>query len=98
MVRDGVRAGDPGQRYRAELRRTTGRHRRHMALASRLATIPRALPAGIDEAARDQGVFDDLVDMGLADGLITRRLLGAAARRTWSRMPLPVPGRGSRRP
>ena len=85
-VRDGV--ADPGTRYRADLARATGRHRRHMAVAARLATIPRAMPAGIDEADRDQGVFDDFVEMGLADGLITTRLVRAAARRTWAKVPV----------
>ncbi|MFN8074098.1 MAG: NAD(P)/FAD-dependent oxidoreductase [Kineosporiaceae bacterium] len=87
-VRDGAAATPqgPGERYRSELGRATGWHRRHMAVAARLSTIPRALPAGIDEAARHQGVFDDLVEMGLADGLITPRLVGAAARRTGERV------------
>lgn len=86
-LRDGAASSPegPGARYRSELARVTGRHRRHMAVAARLSTIPRAMPAGIDEAARDQGVFDDLVEMGLADGLITGRLVRAAARRTGER-------------
>jgi len=35
--------------------------------------------AGIRGAARDQQVFDDLVEIGLGSGLITPRVLGGLA-------------------
>jgi hypothetical protein len=37
--------------------------------------------AGLRAAARDQLVFDELVEIGLAQGLISRRLIQALTRR-----------------
>ncbi|MBB5841519.1 geranylgeranyl reductase family protein [Kribbella italica] len=56
-------------------------HFRHATLAGRLSGVPMILDAGIRGAAADQGVFDDLVALGLADGRITGRVLRSLVRR-----------------
>ena len=76
-----VREGTPnaaGRAYRLGLRGAFGRHTRDVNLLSRLAR-PRALAAGIRGAQGRAGVFDDLVEMGLADGPLTPRVLGVLA-------------------
>jgi hypothetical protein len=58
-----------------------GRHLRHTALAARLTRSGRILDAGIKAAAADQHVFDDLVEIGLANGhLRPRTISGLVAR------------------
>jgi geranylgeranyl reductase family protein len=72
-----------GARYRRAVRPLLSRHLRHTAAAARLCLHGRILDAGIRASARDQRVFDDLVELGLARGRITARtavgLLGAMA-------------------
>jgi geranylgeranyl reductase family protein len=68
-----------GARHRAEVRALLGRHLRHTWAASRLSRLPPVLDAGIAAAARDQRVFDDLVEIGLGRGLIDRPLAGGLA-------------------
>jgi menaquinone-9 beta-reductase len=72
-----------GARYRRAVRPLLSRHLRHTAAAARLCLHGRVLDAGIRAAARDQRVFDDLVELGLARGRITptmaRGLVGALA-------------------
>ena len=68
-------AADPGAAYRRLLRHELGRHLRHTTLASGLARRRRVVDAGVSAAGRDVGVFDDLVELGLGRGLLTRRLL-----------------------
>jgi menaquinone-9 beta-reductase len=72
-----------GLRYRHAVRPLLSRHLRHTAAAARLCLHGRVLDAGIRASARDQRVFDDLVELGLARGRITstmaRGLLGAVA-------------------
>ena len=68
-------AADPGAVYRRLLRHELGRHLQHTTLASRLARRRRVVDAGVSAARRDAGVFDDLVELGLGRGLLTRRLL-----------------------
>jgi geranylgeranyl reductase family protein len=86
--------GDPdsaGRRYRLSVRALLARHLRHTALASRLVGVPAVVTRGLRAAARDQQVFDDLVEIGLARGLITthvvRRLAapGSARAGLWRR-------------
>jgi geranylgeranyl reductase family protein len=75
-------AGDPqsaGRRHRVAVRALLSRHLRHTALGSRLLSRPAFVTAGIRAAARDQGVFDDLVEIGLAHGLATRRVVRGLA-------------------
>lgn len=80
-VRSGALAGasvttaDPGRAYRRALRRDLGAHLRATAAVTALLRGPRLLDVGVRAAAHQQGVFDDLVRMALADGGITPRLL-----------------------
>ncbi len=62
-------------RYTGATRRMLGSHLRHTALAARLSLAGPVLDAGIRAAAGDQRVFDDLVELGLARGRITPRVL-----------------------
>jgi geranylgeranyl reductase family protein len=76
-----------GARHRAEVRRLLARHLRHTFLTSRLSNAPAVVDAGIRAAARDQRVFDDLVEIGLGQGLITPRLVSGLARGMGTRTP-----------
>lgn len=75
---EAVRAGTPqaaGAAYRGALRGLIGRHLRHTTVVSRLSAAPTVVDAGIRAASLDQRVFDDLVEIGLAQGVISRRLV-----------------------
>jgi geranylgeranyl reductase family protein len=75
---EALRAGRPagaGARHRRAVRTLLARHLRHTALASRLVQSPAVLRAGVRAAGADQRLFDDLVEMGLGRGVITRRLM-----------------------
>jgi geranylgeranyl reductase family protein len=77
-VASALSAGAPdgaGARHRRVVAALLARHLRHTATASRLVSIPAVVSAGIRAAARDQQVFDDLVEVGLGQGLLTRRVL-----------------------
>ncbi|MGW7680454.1 NAD(P)/FAD-dependent oxidoreductase [Kribbella sp. NPDC054772] len=76
-IADALRAGssDAGTPYRRRTSRLLARHLRHTALVAQLSRSDRILDAGIRAAAADQRIFDDLVELGLADGALTRRLL-----------------------
>jgi hypothetical protein len=78
-----IRAGDAsaGTAYRREARRLLGRHFRHTALTARLCRSGRILDLGIQASARDQRVFDDLVEIGLANGSVTAGLVRGLLRR-----------------
>ncbi|WP_148613446.1 NAD(P)/FAD-dependent oxidoreductase [Nocardioides rubriscoriae] len=79
---EAIAAGDPasaGRRYARATRPILARHLRHTALASRLCRSGRVLDAGLRASARDQRVFDDLVELGLARGRITPSLARALA-------------------
>lgn len=79
-----VRAGTPeaaGRAYRRALRASMGPHLRHMDVVARLAKDPRVVAAGLEVAAADGRVFDDLVDLGLADGRLTPHLVVRLVRR-----------------
>jgi geranylgeranyl reductase family protein len=69
-----------GRAYRRAMHRRLGRHLRHSSTASRISRWPRLMDAAVRAAAADQRVFDDVVELGLADGLLTGRTLAAAAR------------------
>ncbi len=74
---EAIAQGDPGRAgrlHRRSVRRLLARHLRHTFVASRLSNLPAFVDAGIHAAARDQRVFDDLVEIGLGQGLITPRL------------------------
>jgi geranylgeranyl reductase family protein len=73
-----LRTGDgrgAGLRYRRATRAILLPHLRHTAAAARLTRLGWVLESGLDAAARDQAVFDDLVELGLAAGRITPRLV-----------------------
>jgi geranylgeranyl reductase family protein len=80
-VADALRSNsaDAGTPYRRQTNRLLGKHLRHTALTAQLTGSGRILDVGIRAAAADQAIFDDMVELGLADGLITRRLLRALA-------------------
>jgi geranylgeranyl reductase family protein len=85
-----IAAGDParaGRLHRTSVRRLLGRHLRHTAVTSRLSTVPAVVDAGIRASARDQRVFDDLVEIGLGQGLLTARLAGGLGRSLSTRTP-----------
>ncbi|SDU78356.1 NAD(P)/FAD-dependent oxidoreductase [Jiangella alkaliphila] len=78
-----ITAGRPdtaGARHRSAVRALLGRHLRHTATAARLSAVPAVLTAGIAAANRDQGVFDELVELGLGQGRLTRRVVTGLAR------------------
>ena len=75
---EALAAGDPdstGARYRRLTRPLLATHLRHVALAGRLCRSGTVLDAGLRTSAIDQRVFDDLVDLGLANGRITGTIL-----------------------
>jgi geranylgeranyl reductase family protein len=79
---EAIAAGDPdgaGRRYSRATRPLLAGHLRHTALASRLCRSGRVLDAGLRASARDQRVFDDLVELGLARGRVTPTLALALA-------------------
>jgi geranylgeranyl reductase family protein len=67
-----------GARYAAAVA-PLRRHLRHTGLSARLSTAGAVLDAGLGAAARDQGVFDGLVELGLAHGTLDRRLVTGLA-------------------
>jgi flavin-dependent dehydrogenase len=81
-----LRLDDPasaGRRYRAALQARFGRHQRHMRLLSFATRAPRRDTTGRGErlvgaalaaADRDRRVFDDLTELGLAEGPLTPRI------------------------
>jgi menaquinone-9 beta-reductase len=90
-----LRAGAPasaGERYRAALRSRYGRHWRHMALLARVTRRHTARDGGDAggrgrrlvvaalAAGRDQRVFDDLAELGLAEGPLTVRAVSGLLR------------------
>jgi flavin-dependent dehydrogenase len=74
------RPEEAGRRYAASLAPHFDRHLLSTGLAARLTTADPVLDAGLRAAASDQRVFDDLVELGLAGGRLTPRLLTSLAR------------------
>jgi geranylgeranyl reductase family protein len=78
------RPDDAGRQYGRAARAHLFPHLRHTAAAGLLSRRPPMLDAGLRAADRDQRVFDDLVELGLARGRITpavaRGLAGALLR------------------
>ncbi len=64
-----------GARYSAALRGHLTGHLRHTDLAARLVRSDRLLHAALRAAGSDEGVFDDVADIGLARGRLTGRVL-----------------------
>lgn len=66
-------AASAGSLYRSKVTVRLSRHLRHTAALSRLVAAPMAVPSAIRAASVDQGVFDNLVEIGLGNGTITLR-------------------------
>lgn len=85
--------------HRRAVNALLGRHLKHTWTAARLAESATLVEGGIRAAQRDGRIFDELVELGLGDGRISRRLVGhlvgGVARRTVQRVPLVRPARGS---
>jgi menaquinone-9 beta-reductase len=80
---EALRAGAPdgaGARYARATRSLIGRNLKHTAAGAWLCRHDRLLDAGIRAAATDARAFDDLVELGLANGRITRTLARGIAR------------------
>jgi len=79
-----VRSGRPeraGREHRLAMRAAFGRHHRELAAVCTLAALGdrRVVRAGLCAAGADGRVFDDLVEMGLADGALTGRVVRGLA-------------------
>jgi geranylgeranyl reductase family protein len=89
------RAAAHGAGAGAELRRSLGRRLgsslRSLTLVSWASRWPAVMDAAFRACRADQRVFDDVVDLGLADGRLTARTLTTTARH------LPWPRAGTRR-
>jgi geranylgeranyl reductase family protein len=72
---------DAGAAYRSALGARLTRHLRHSSTASWASRWPWVMDAVLRAAGAEQRVFDDVVDLGLADGRLTARTLAAAVRR-----------------
>lgn len=75
-------APDPGRALRHLLARALGPHLRTTDAVSALTRVQAVVDAGLAAAQRDRGVFDALVEVGLADGLLGPGALGRVALRT----------------
>lgn len=88
-----------GMLHRRAVRALLGRHLKHTWAAARLAESATVVEGGIRAAQRDALVFDELVELGLGDGRISRHLVGhlidGVARRTVQRTPLNRLAKGS---
>jgi len=78
--RAAVADAHPLRRYRRDLRRALGGHHASVRVLAPLVTSPLVVAGGLRAAHRHQAVFDDLVELGLADGRLTPRLLAGTAR------------------
>ena len=85
-----VRGGAAGAAYRFALRGRLGRHLRHSGAAAWLSRWPLVMDAACRAAGADQRVFDDVVDLGLADGRLTVRALLATAQAATATRPRPA--------
>lgn len=68
------------RRYAAALGRRLGTHLRHSSTAAWLARRRAVVEAAVRAAARDRGVFDSVVELGLGDGRLDLRTLAHIAR------------------
>jgi geranylgeranyl reductase family protein len=80
-----------GMLHRRAVRALLGRHLKHTWTAARLSQSASVVEGGIRAAQRDGGVFDELVELGLGNGRISKHLVGhlvgGVARRTVQRTP-----------
>ena len=69
-----------GARYAGAARRLLAGHLRHIAAAAWLCRHGAVIDAGLRASGADQRVFDDLVELGLAQGRITTTMARGLAR------------------
>lgn len=77
----GAAAAGPraGERYRRALHRCLGRHHRHVGALASAVRSARFVDAAVVAAGRDRRVFDAIVDVGLARGTVSTRVLAVVA-------------------
>jgi geranylgeranyl reductase family protein len=75
-------ADSPARRYLAALRHRLGRHLRHSRAAALLGGQKWIVDAAVRAAAKDQRVFDSLIELGLGDGRLTRHTITSIAKHT----------------
>jgi geranylgeranyl reductase family protein len=66
-------------RYASALQIRLGRHLRHSSFATRLTRQPRVVDSAVRAAARDQQVFNRIMDLGLGDGTFDARTVARIA-------------------
>ncbi|MBW0093518.1 NAD(P)/FAD-dependent oxidoreductase [Pseudonocardia sp. KRD-184] len=76
-----------GAALRAALRRSLGRHHRHVGASARAVPHPRFVDAAVVAAGRDRRVFDAIVEVGLERGAASPRVLASIAA-DYLRLPL----------
>jgi flavin-dependent dehydrogenase len=79
-----------GARYVSSARKVLAAHQRHIAVAAQLARAGWVLDAGIRASAADKRVFDDIVELGLADGRLTTAVVRALAGKAVRSMRNPI--------
>lgn len=84
---------DAGRAYRLALRGAYGRHTRDVDVLARFAR-PRTVAAGLRAASGQPQVFDDLVELGLADGSLTPTIFGVIVQGLVRKAASSVPRRG----
>jgi geranylgeranyl reductase family protein len=80
---EAIADGDPssaGSRYAAATRPLLSTHLRHVRLAAALSGHGAVVDAGLRASAADRRVFDDLVELGLARGRLTRAVTAGLLR------------------
>ncbi len=80
---EAVAVGEPasaGARYGAATRPLLATHLRHVRVAAALSGHGVVVDAGLRAAATDRRVFDDLVELGLARGRLTRAVVAGLLR------------------
>ena len=75
-----LRGAAAGRSARTTLQRRLGSHLRATSTIAMLGRSRSVVDAGIRAASREQMIFDDLVEVGLADGRLTGRALARTAR------------------
>lgn len=70
---------EPARAYRRSLRAALGSHLRHAAVAGRAGRWQPIAEAAVLASASDAAVFAELVELGLARGLLSRRTVAAIA-------------------
>jgi menaquinone-9 beta-reductase len=67
-----------GRTYRRAVHTLLASHRLSSAAGSRLMSVPHIASAVVRAAAADEGVFDDLLEVGLGNGRVTAKVVASA--------------------